>query len=155
MDDELRREHDQLRAQARQQRREFATSNAGRVAREINGAVIEYLQMRAQGVSFEDGCKGLEEILRSSGLFRLTKFLPACDTCGDTGWRYRYCTHQHRCRRRSCEDSHPAQEHLYVEPCSCEKGEQRQKRVMELDDEIAAASRVAKRKRTGFSRFGD
>lgn len=150
--DPLREEHNRLRAEARASRREFSKNPVSRFAREMWDAITGYLGMRKDGVSREDACRGLEEVLR--GLLKVTKFPSACDTCDDTGWQERRCTHQMRCTRKWCAMQHPAHEHTFVVPCHCPAGDSKRKRERQVDDELAAASRVQKRKSRGFSHVG-
>lgn len=152
--DPLREEHNRLKAEARANRREFAKTPESAFVKEMREAIVGYLQMRAQGIAREDACKGLELVLRSAWPKKATKYPALCDLCDDTGWRLRTCTHQMRCERRFCREAHPAHEHDYVQACDCVAGDRKRARVVQVEDEIAAASRMAKKKPRGFSAIG-
>ena len=133
-------------------RRAFRRSAEGGIAAKLQAVVNEYLRMRREGVSREDGVKGIEAGLRDSGLFRTSKFQPACSECEDTGYVERFCADRRRCQRESCA-RHPEREHAYVEPCHCAAGDKKRTRVFTPDDAMAAVSRTAKKK-TGWRQVG-
>ena len=153
-DDLLREEHNRLKAEARANRREFFKSTDSAFVREMRDVMNAYTQARSEGVSRENACQGIEAVLRGAWPKPTTKFAPACELCEDSGWRYRTCADQMRCGRQWCANQHPANEHAYVETCGCEAGDKHQKRIVQVEDEIAAAGRIAKRKTRGWSAVG-
>jgi hypothetical protein len=151
-DDPLAQEHAQLRADARQQRREFAGSVEGKFAKVMWGAVSEYLQMRADGVAREDALKGLEDVVRAHwprGRAREWKYL--CDDCRDTGWEYRRCKPYARCQPKH-DDWDSEREHDYVVRCHCPKGHI--PTPIGGDDELVKVGRTKRRPTTSWSRPG-
>jgi hypothetical protein len=150
-EDALRDAHQQLRREARANRRAFATSPEGGIARQLTKAMGDYHRMRTEGVSREDACRGLELVLRDA--FQLSKFPPACLECDDSGWREMACWSEQRCGRRLCATAHPAHEHRYVVPCDCSAGDKHRPKRYAPEDEIARVGRMPKRK-SGFTRFG-
>lgn len=153
--DILRDEHNELRREARQGRREFAKSTERKFARAMREAMTEYHRMREQGVSREDACRGLEAVIREAWPKALSKFGPMCQACEDTGWRETSCTHAMRCGRRWCSTATPEWDHLYVVACDCANGERFKARLRSAEDEIAAVGRQSRKaKRADFSRVG-
>jgi len=153
-DDVMREEHNRLKAEARANRRAFFKSEDSAFVKEMKQAQKSYVQMRSEGVSLDDACRGLEAVLRGAWPKPATKFPAQCEACEDGGWRFRTCADQMRCGRMWCANQHPASEHTYVEPCGCVAGDRHQKRIAQVDDEIAAAGRMAKRKTRGWSAVG-
>lgn len=139
-----------LRRHVRAARRAFARTSEYRKSVALEGAVREYLHMRAEGVSAEDACKGLEPFLRE--LFRTTKFTPTCDACDDRGVIFGRCTDTDRCGAKFCA-LNPEVEHSYARPCVCGHGDRfRQRNKPSPDDAIVAAGKT--KRKTGFSRYG-
>ena len=136
----------------RASRRAFRRSAEGGIAAKLQAVVNEYLRMRRDGVSREDGVKGIEAELRDCGLFRPTKFPPACETCEDTGYIERTCWDRHRCQRETCV-TYPERQHSYVEPCHCPKGDRFRPRQRSAEDAMVAVSKTAKKK-TGWRQVG-
>ncbi len=130
---------------ARANRKAFAASSDSAFVNAMQGAIGQYLAMRAQGVSRDDGIAGLELELRDCWPKGVSKFAPNCPTCEDTGWSERTCWDQHRCGRPTCVKN-PERQHLYVEPCTCPSGDRMRAKVKSTDDAIASAGRTAKRK---------
>jgi hypothetical protein len=140
------------RAHARSVRREFLTSPVSAFVRAMKGAITQYLAAREQGVSRQDGIRGLEEELRGAWPKSVSKFKPACDACDDTGYREWTCWDQQRCGREVCAKN-PERTHLYVVPCDCAKGDRFRPKTFTPDDQLASVGRTHK-KRGGFTRFG-
>lgn len=141
-----------LRKEARAARRQFARSSLGAFARAMLAAFGEYEQARRDGVSREDGCRGLEAVLRDAWPKRPSKFAPKCDACDDTGYREMTCWDRHRCYREECA-MNPERQHPYVVPCDCAAGDRMRPRYRSGDDDLAAVGKTQK-KRRGFSRMG-
>lgn len=137
---------------ARDARRAFVQSADMGFVRAMRHAIRQYLEARIQGVSREDGCKGLEEELRAAWPKSVSKFRPACDNCEDTGWVEKTCWERQRCGREVCARN-PERQHAYVEPCHCAAGDKKRTRVFTPDDAMAAVSRTAKKK-TGWRQVG-
>lgn len=140
------------RVAARVGRHAFSRTPESPFAKSMKAAQMDYRQARAEGVSKEDCCRGLEAVLRSVWPHAPTKFPAVCDTCDDTGWRMKTCTHEMRCGRTHCGLQHPAHEHPYAVPCDCASGDKRRKQVRQVEDEYAAAGKTAKRKANNWSR---
>jgi hypothetical protein len=150
--DTLREEHEQMQRAVLSSRRAFEQSPLSAFVREMHGAMEDFRTTRAEGVTVEDACRGIEAVLRSVWEKPTSKFAPACDLCDDLGRRERRCTDQMRCGRKRCA-LHPSLEHVYLEPCGCEKGDRFQPRTsVPVESDIAAAGKV-KRKPKGWSRF--
>lgn len=150
--DRLGEEHAQLQRAVAASRRGFAQSPLSAWVREMTGAMESFRDARAQGVSFDVGCDGLEAVLRSVWSRPTSKFAPECSLCDDLGRRERQCTDEMRCGRKFCLD-HPAYEHGYLELCGCVAGDRFRPRGTVPDDEIAAAGRVKKPKPGGWKRL--
>lgn len=150
--DTLRDEHQALRKQARDSRRAFAQSASSGFVKAMQEAMNDYRQARADGVSRDDACKGIEAVLRDAWPHRASKFAATCQACDDTGWREMFCDDRMRCGRQRCA-TNPEIQHAYVEPCQCPSGDKKRARVRTGDDAMAAVSKTAK-KRGGFTRFG-
>lgn len=133
-------------------RRAFASSVDSTFVKTMKAAINQYLQARLQNVTREDGIRGIEEELRAAWPKSVSKFKPACDSCDDTGYIDRVCWDRHRCEREVCANN-PERQHNYVEICHCPKGDLKRKKQYQAEDAIAAAGRIAKKKR-GFTRFG-
>ena len=103
-------------------------------------------------VARQSGRSVSEAELRDCGLFRPTKFPPACETCEDTGYMDRTCWDRHRCQRETCV-TYPERQHSYVEPCHCPKGDRFRVKVRSSTDELASVGKVAKKK-TGWRQVG-
>lgn len=142
-----------LRQQAKANRRAFAQSIDSRFVREMKRVMTDYLAARAQGVSREDGIKGIEAALRELWPKRPTKY-PTCDGCDNTGWHIRYCTHALRCGRERCSECEEAYEHSFATPCDCPLGDRFRKRLLEVTEELTRIGKTKNRKKTGFSRVG-
>lgn len=142
----------EARKAVRAARRAFARSSESGIAAKLAGVIDEYLAARKAGVGREDAVKGIEAELRDSGLFRTSKFAPACESCEDTGYIERTCWDRHRCQRERCA-KYPEMQHAYVEPCHCPKGDKRRPRQRGVEDAIAAAGKTAK-KRGGWRQVG-
>jgi hypothetical protein len=138
--------------EARKGRKAFAASPLSAFVRTMRKVITQYLGARASGVSQEDGIRGIEEELRAAWPKSVSKFVPDCNACDDTGWEEKTCWDQQRCGRRTCADN-PARLHLYVVPCRCMKGDRFRPRVWQPEDQIAAVGKTQKAKR-GFSRLG-
>lgn len=141
------------RAAARANRRAFASSPLSAFVRLMRTCIDLYLKARKDGVSREDGIKGIEAELRGAWPKAVSKFTPACSSCDDTGWEEHLCFDRRRCGRKWCADAHPAHEHRYVIACVCPSGDKHRKRIATVEDEIARATRVAKKK-PSFTRIG-
>jgi hypothetical protein len=154
MSDALREEHDRLQRAVKASRREAATSGDSAFVRTMIQAMEDYREARAGGLSREDGIRGLESVLRSCWTHPPSKFGPACDACGDTGWTEHTCWAEVRCDRRSCQEAHPSREHTYVVPCHCARGDGPggRRRAAQVD-EISEAMKTRKPKTRGLSRF--
>lgn len=142
------------RAEARKKRRAFASSPLSAFVRVMRKCMELYLKARGDGVSREDGVKGIEAELIAAWPKKVSRFAPACSTCDDTGWDEHICFDGHRCGRKWCHDAHPAHEHRYVIACVCPAGDKHRKRIVTVEDEIARAGRMAKKKASGFTRVG-
>lgn len=152
--DALREEHESLQRAVAASRRQFAVSSDSAFVREMKKAIEDYLELRARGMSREDGIKGLEAVLREMWPNKPSKFAPECAACDDTGWREMTCWAEQRCSRTRCQEVHPAHEHRYVVPCDCSRGDKRAGRNMDTPDAIAEAMRVRKPKPRGWSAVG-
>lgn len=142
-----------LRQKARDGRRAFAASVDSIFVKAMKAAMSLYLRARRDGVSQEDGIRGLEEEIRAVWPKSVSKFAPTCGSCDDTGWTEHTCWERHRCGRKVCADN-PERQHLFVEPCGCAAGDRMRKRVRTTDDQIAAAGRVQKRKQGKWNQVG-
>lgn len=149
--DELYAEQRRIKAEVRTRRKTFATGPEQGIARQLERAMDEYRKMRAEGVSREDACRGIEAVLRD--VFPLTKFPPKCDVCDDTGWEYRTCNHAHRCGRWRCSEAAQNEEHNYVTRCTCPLGEAHRPTSGGGEDAITRTGKVGHKPRS-FSRFG-
>lgn len=136
------------KAAARASRQAFRQSPDSKFVRTMQAAISQYLTARTQGVSREDGIRGLEEELRGAWPKSVSKFKPGCDACEDTGWAEHTCWDQHRCGRRVCANN-PDRQHLYVEPCHCPKGDAKRARVPVMEDAMAAAGRTQRKRKPG------
>lgn len=152
--DALRQEHESLQRAVQLSRRQFTVAPESAFVRAMLDAMDDYARVRKEGVSREDGVRGIEQVLRATWPKPPSKFSAGCEGCEDTGWRELTCWSEHRCGRQSCVEGHPSREHRYVEPCGCEKGDRFRPRVHVADDEIAAVGRTRKAKPRGFTRFG-
>lgn len=144
--DELRAAHTELRKAVRASRAAFRQSPVSRFVRSMIGAMNEFYRMRKEGVSREDGVRGIEAILRDAWPHRPSKFEAKCLSCDDTGWRELFCDDHMRCGRERCAKN-PSIQHAYVEPCHCASGERKTKRYPAAEDVIAAAGKMPKRAR--------
>ncbi len=127
---------------ARTNRRAFAASPDSSFVHAMQGAIAQYLQARAQGVSRDDGIKGLELELRDCWPKAVSKFVPNCPHCEDTGYVEHTCWSEHRCGRLVCAEN-PEREHLYVTPCTCPKAHHPKQR--NEHDALTKVGRTAKR----------
>lgn len=142
---------DRAAVQSAQGRRaRFARSHLGALVRELDGAVDEYLELRRQGVTREDACRGFEPILR--GFFRVRP-RHSCGYCDDVGWRQKTCTHGMRCGRYHCSRAEPSYEHTYVEPCECPAGDRMREPAQTPETELEAVGKPTKKK-GGFTKVG-
>ncbi len=146
-----------LRKQARKERRDFEATLESRFVRKMLECMRDYLKARSEGVSQEDGIRGIEEVIRAVWPKRPSKFQPACPACEDVGWRVLECVDGARCLRTACVIKGSGWFHDYVVPCDCAKGEKFQRSGQERqraygDDDLASVGKTKKRK--GFSRFG-
>lgn len=137
---------------ARASRRAFASSPVSAFVRKMRDVIALFLRAREEGVSREDGIRGIEEELRAAWPKTVSKFKPACDECDDTGWREMVCWDRQRCGRKLCA-ANPERQHAYVVACECAAGDRMRRRQRTTDDDLAAVGKTAK-KRGGFSRFG-
>lgn len=138
---------------ARAGRAAFAHSPDSAFVRAMQGAISQYLKARDQGVNQEDGIRGIEEELRACWPKSVSKFVPECDACDDTGYRELTCWDRQQCGRKVCA-ANPERQHLYMVPCDCAKGGRMRERVKHTDDGIAAAARTPKRKSGGWRQAG-
>lgn len=143
-DDALREEHNRLRAEAFEKRRQFARTE-GRFAKAMTQAVGEYLAMRENGVPREDAVKGLEAVLRDTWPGRTSKFSARCDRCDDCGWAIMHCTYALRCGRKSCSEYDDTWEHMFAVACDCEAGDRFRHRE---HAPVEVLTEVGRRKRT-------
>ena len=150
--DPLREAHRELRKSVREARRAFAQSPLSRFVRAMREAMDDFRTARSEGVSREDGIRGIEAVLRDVWPKEASKFAPKCSTCDDTGWRELFCDDRMRCGREWCA-KRPETQHAYVEPCHCAEGEKKRKRTWNGSEHIGAVGRTAK-KRGSFSRIG-
>lgn len=125
--------------------------NDTQLVRHLTQAMQEYHRMRAEGVSHDDVCRGLEAIVRE--VFPLSKYPPRCLTCDDTGLRDRTCWAEQRCGRQKCIEAHPSLEHAYVVPCDCPAGDKFRRKAVTDTDQLAQVGKVTRKPRS-FSRFG-
>jgi hypothetical protein len=130
-----------LKAEAREARRAFRSGPEHGLAHSLRTAMTDYQQMRGQGVSQEDACRGIETILRD--VFPQTKFPPRCEVCADTGWEEQVCDDGHRCGRRWCAHTEETYTHPYVQPCVCPSGDTVRQRPA---DAAVIAGRTTRRK---------
>jgi hypothetical protein len=142
-----------MRKAAREKRKAFTASVYSVFERTMRRVMKQYLEARGQGVSREDGIKGIELELRAVWPKSVSKFNPACGSCDDTGWTEHTCWERHRCGREVCAKN-PERQHLYVEPCGCAAGDRMRKRVRTVEDSIAAAGRTQKRKAGNWKQVG-
>lgn len=143
-----------MRKAAREKRKAFAASVFSVFERAMRKAITLYLKARKDGVSREDGIKGLEEELRAAWPKSVSKFAPACDACDDTGWTEHLCWADLRCGRKWCAASASSFQHLYVDPCACANGDRMRKRVQTTEDALVAVGRTQKRKARGWTQVG-
>lgn len=144
----------QLRAEVRQQRREFAKSAEGGFARVMRKAMDEFMKMREGGVAFDDAVRGIEAELRDAWPMR-TGRESRCAYCEETGYRERFCTHELRCARYRCANAETEWEHPYVVPCDCEFGDRlKGNSALPSEEQLAAIGRRKKAKPSGWSRMG-
>jgi hypothetical protein len=132
---ELSPESEPWQEQTPELRHEMRTSYAARRAQKaamgplekaLREAMTEYHKYRSAGVDRDDAERGLTEVLR--GVFKLTRYPPACEECDGTGWVERRCRQWARCGRRRCQEADPNLEHTYVDTCVCEAGDRRRAR---------------------------
>lgn len=143
-----------LRAEVRKERREFARSRLGRMARLMWEAVTDYLKARREGMSREDGVRGIEAVLRDVWPLRPTRVKP-CDFCGDTGYRETACNYAMRCGRYRCSTSGQEWEHAYVVPCDCALGDKfRAKAHVSGEDQLASVGRTRKKPSNNWRTIG-
>lgn len=133
-------------------RRAFAKSPDSAFVRTMRTVIADYLKAREQGITREEGIRGIEAALREVWPKNTSRFTPNCDVCDDIGWAYHQCVDGNRCGRESCARN-PEREHSYVTPCYCAKGERFRARPRQVEDELAAVGKTQK-KRGGFSRVG-
>lgn len=140
---------------AREARRAFASSADSGFVRTMQGAMAEYLRMRDQGVSREDGIRGLEEELRGAWPKSVSKFKPICDACEDTGYREMVCWDQQRCGREVCAKN-SERTHPYVVACDCAEGDKKRdrKHLMTPDDALAQVGRTQKKRQRIWRQVG-
>lgn len=138
---------------ARKGRQAFAATVASVFVRAMQAALALYLKARDQGVSREDGIRGLEEELRAAWPKTVSKFKPTCDACEDTGFVDHVCWAQMRCGREVCAKN-PERQHGYVEICHCTSGDRKRGRGPVTPDDAITAAGKTQRKRGGFSRMG-
>jgi len=143
----------EMRRAARTGRKAFAASPMSKFERTMRGVMTSYLTARREGVSREDGIRGIEEELRAAWPSPMSKFAPACGSCEDTGFVERTCYDRQQCGRKFCS-RHPEREHLYVEPCGCAKGDRMRAKVRSTEDAIAAVGRTQKRKAGNWKQVG-
>jgi len=151
--DPLRDEHASLQRAVSASRRAFVQSPDSAFVKAGREVMDDYAAMRKAGVSREDAVKGIESVLRAIWAKPVSKFQDTCDLCGDTGYQEHTCWHEQRCERDRHRDWHPSQEHVYVSPCGCTKGDRFRPPQYAPEDEIAALGRTSK-PRKGFTRYG-
>ncbi len=137
--------------EARKARRAFASSPVSTFVRKMRDVIALYLRARSEGVSREDGIRGVEEELRAAWPKSVSKFKPACDECDDTGWREMVCWDRQRCGRKVCA-ANPEKQHGYVVPCECPSGDRMRSRTRSTDDALVSVGKTQKKR--SFSRFG-
>lgn len=130
----------------------FLRSPLSAFVKTMQEAMRQYLAAREQGVSREDGIRGIKEELRGAWPKSVSKFTPTCHDCDDTGWRELVCWERQRCGREVCAKN-PERQHAYVVPCDCERGDRKRKRTITTDDQLAAVGKTQPKKR-GFTRLG-
>lgn len=137
----------------RRRRKQFAAEMTP-FALAMQDAMSEYRRMRSQGVSREDGIRGLEAVLRASWPKAASKFGFTCGNCEDTGWVEHHCAPGRFCGRELCLRRHPPVEHTYVRPCGCPKGDEHRRKMPTAEDAVSAAGRVQKGKKRGWTPVG-
>ena len=137
----------------RASRRAFATSAASAFVRTMRGVIAQYLTARSEGVSREDGIKGVELELRSAWPKAVSKFRPNCDACDDTGYVEHVCWDQNRCGREVCARN-PERQHGYVTICHCPKGDGKRPYTPSPEDALTAVGRTARKKPGSFRQVG-
>lgn len=142
----------EARKAVRAARRAFRSSPDSAFVKTMRGVMEQYLKARSEGVSREDGIRGIEAELRAAWPKSVSKFRPECDACDDLGWVERVCWDQHRCGRKVCAVN-PERQHAYVEICHCPKGDRFRPKAWTPDDQIAAVGKT-QRKKSGFTRVG-
>lgn len=151
--DPLRDEHESLQRAVAAARCNYSVSVEGAFARTMMDAMDEFHRMRSEGVSFEDGVRGIESVLRSCWPKPVSKFPPLCDECHGSGYRERTCCDRMRCQRERCNQAHAAFEHRYVEFCHCGAADRFRRTPSEPEDAVVAVGRVKKKPR-GWSGVG-
>src|SRR5688572_4981842 len=121
--------------------------------RTMKSVMTQYLKARADGVSREDGIRGIAEELRAAWPKSVSKFDVDCQACDDTGYVEMTCWDQQRCGRKWCAGNAES-EHRYVVPCHCAKGERKVKRERVFTPEDAIAAQARTKKKRGFTRIG-
>jgi hypothetical protein len=144
--DRARAEFYAAKRAARETRRAFASSGASPFVAVMQGVIGQYLQARLDGVSREDGIRGIDAELRGAWPKSVSKFKPACDACDDTGYQEHTCWESQRCGREVCAKN-PDRQHLYVEPCHCPKGDRFRPKFRSSDDDLASVGRMKKKTR--------
>ena len=133
-------------------RRAFTKSTDSVFVKAMKAVMSQYLQARAQGVSRDDGIKGIEAELRDAWPNAVSKFGLDCQACDDTGFVEHTCWHEQRCGRRVCA-LNPEYQHAYVTFCHCPKGDRKRPKQRAPEDDLASVGKTAK-KRGGFTRMG-
>jgi hypothetical protein len=142
-------------ADARHRRSRFERSKFGPFTRKLDGVMGEYLAARKQGLGRDICVNGLLEFIKSDWPMPLTKFLPDCEECQDSGRRVMTCWDQQRCGRKRCALQHPSFEHSYVVPCDCVKGDRFRPRTYAADDQLEAVGKPSKpKKKSTWKRMG-
>lgn len=111
-----------LRQQARAGRKAFAQSVLSRFVVKMREVIADYLKARSEGVSREDGIRGIETVLRAEWPGRTSRY-DTCAGCDNTGWRLTECNHGMRCGRRRCAFEADDYTHTFVVPCECGLGD--------------------------------
>lgn len=139
-------------AQEKRKARKIFAQTFGPFVKAMREVIDAYLQARAEGVSRVDAAKGVEAVLRSVWPFPPTKFGPQCLICDDIGYEELLCRVWARCRREKCVSKGEDWQHLYVVPCTCQKGDKFRPRTYTPDDAMAQVGKVSKPKK-GWSKL--
>lgn len=138
----------QQKARAVKAARRKAQQTEGPLAATFRVAMEHWDAQKADGVSFAERAKGLEQSLRAAwpkGREEGWKYL--CDDCSDYGLVMGKCPGNTTCGR-----TFPHQAHDFGWPCVCPKGARFREKPKSPSDGLTSAGKSPKK--SGFTKFG-